>query len=274
MMRGFAFRANLWGRTDSLSANRAGSIAATTLFLQDLHIFLHDFNLSLFAPLADELLEQKGKNEMLKQLRRWFFTGLLVTVPTGLTIWLFWWAWTAVDTFAKTFLHGNFYERVPGAGAVTVLVALMLVGASATSWLGSRLVNLNEWLFLKVPAVGTVFKTIKDMSAMVLDEKSTIFREVVLFEYPRKGLWTLGFVAAPSANEIKEKTSSDDSIAIFVSTTPNPTSGVLVFVSRADCITLDMTAEDGLMLVMSGGLMTPEKAQALQHKIEQEGKSA
>ena len=274
MVRRFAFRANLWCRANSFSAHWAGSIASTTLFLQDLHIFLHDFNLSLFTHSTDELLEQKGKNEMLKQLRSWFFTGLLVTVPTGLTIWLFWWAWTAVDAFALTFLHGNFYKQVPGAGAVTVLAALMLVGASASSWLGSRLVKLNEWFFLKVPAVGTVFKTIKDLSGMVLDEKSTIFREVVLFEYPRKGLWTLGFVAAPSAKEIKEKTASDDSIAIFVSTTPNPTSGVLVFVSRADCITLDMSAEDGLMLVMSGGLMTPEKALALQHQHKLEEKSA
>ena len=215
------------------------------------------------------MVEQKG-DKMLKQLRSWFFTGLLVTVPTGVTLFLFWWAWTGVDAFALTFLHGNFYKQVPGAGAVTVLVALMLVGALASSWLGSRLVKLHEWLFLKVPAVGTVFKSVKDLSAMVFDEKSTIFREVVLFEYPRKGLWTLGFVAAPSAQEIKEKTASDDSIAIFISTTPNPTSGMLVFVSRAECITLDMSAEDGLMLVMSGGLMTPEKAKALQHQHELE----
>lgn len=195
---------------------------------------------------------------MFKQLRSWFLAGLLVTVPTILTLWLFWWAWTNVDRFALRFLHGNFYRAVPGAGAVTVLATILLVGALARSWVGSRIVGLHEWAILKLPVLGTVFKSLKDMSGMIFDEHSKNFREVVLFEYPRRGLWTLGFVAAPSAREIRERTESPDSIAVFVATSPNPTSGMIVFVDRTECRTLDMTAEEGFKLIMSGGLIAPE----------------
>ena len=90
----------------------------------------------------------------------------------------------------------------------------------------------------------------------------SVFREVCLLEYPRAGLWSLGFIAATSAEEIKRCTNSDDSVAVFVATSPNPTSGILVFVPRAEVIILDMTPEEGFKLVMSGGLVAPPVAQA------------
>lgn len=207
---------------------------------------------------------------MYARLRSWFWTGLLVTVPAAVTLWFFWWSWSQVDHFALRFLQGNFYKNVPGAGAVTVLAIVMLIGAMARSWLGSRVVALYEWILMKTPVVSTVFKSMRDMAGMIFDERSDIFREVVLFEYPRRGVWTIGFVAAPSAQEICQRTGDEDSIAVFVATSPNPTSGMLVFVARSACIELEMTAEEAFKLVMSGGLITPEVAAVVAHAKAEE----
>lgn len=191
-------------------------------------------------------------------VRAWFLTGLLVTVPTLATVWLFWWAWSSVDRVALRFVSGPVYRAVPGLGALTVLLAVVVVGALARSWVGSRVVALHEWLLLKVPFMGSVFKAFRDLSGLVLDDASGVFRTVVLFEYPRTGCWTLGFVAAPAVAEIRRVTGADDCLAVYVATAPNPTSGMVVFVPRSSCTELAMTPEDAFKLIMSGGVINPD----------------
>jgi uncharacterized membrane protein len=196
------------------------------------------------------------------RLRTYFFAGILITAPISLTIYLAWLFIRFVDERVFSVIPQEYnpetYLRfsIPGIGLLLALVFLTLIGALTAGILGRAINHLFEGILNRLPVIRSLYGAIKQIMETVLANKSSAFRECVLIEYPRKGIWTLGFITGTSKGEVQEKT-AEEVINVFVPTTPNPTSGFLLFVPAQDVIRLKMPIEDGLKLVVSGGIVTP-----------------
>lgn len=208
------------------------------------------------------LIRPAPKRGPLARLRTYFLTGVLVTAPIGITIWLIWLLVdfvdrTVVPLIPEAYNPSNILgHSIPGLGVVIVLIVVTLIGLVVTNFLGRLLVRFGESIVARVPVVRTIYGVLKQIFDAVLAQSSTAFREVVLIEYPRKGIWVVGFITGPTRGEIQRIT-PQDTVNVFVPTTPNPTSGFLLFLPRKDCYILDMTVEEGVKLVISGGIVTP-----------------
>jgi uncharacterized membrane protein len=196
------------------------------------------------------------------RLRAYFFAGILITAPVSLTIYLSWLFISFVDDWVFSLLPPDYNPEsylpffIPGVGLLLALVGLTVIGALTAGILGRAARRLIEAVLNRVPVIRSLYSAIKQIMETVLANKSSAFRECVLIEYPRKGIWTLGFITGKSKGEVQEKT-AEEVINVFVPTTPNPTSGFLLFVPAQDIIRLKMPIEDGLKLVVSGGIVTP-----------------
>ena len=211
------------------------------------------------------LIQPPRRRGLFARLRTYFFTGVVVTAPIGITLWLL---WLVVDLFDRAVvpLIPDAYNpsdvlgrNVPGVGIVIVLILVTLVGALFANVAGRFLVRFGESLVARVPVVRTIYGVLKQIFDAVLAQSANAFREVVLIEYPRRGIWVIGFVTSPTRGEVQRVT-EDEMVNVFLPTTPNPTSGFLLFVPRKDCIPLDMTVEEGVKLVISGGIVSPPDA--------------
>ncbi len=208
------------------------------------------------------LIQPPPRRGLIARLRTYFFTGVVVTAPIGITVWLL---WLVVDLFDRAVvpLIPDAYNpsdvlgaNVPGVGIVIVLILVTLIGALFTNVAGRFLVRFGERLVARVPVVRTVYGVLKQIFDAVLAQSANAFREVVLIEYPRRGIWVIGFVTSSTKGEVR-RVLDDEMVNLFLPTTPNPTSGFLLFVPRKDCIPLDMTVEEGVKLVISGGIVSP-----------------
>ena len=199
------------------------------------------------------------------RLRTYFFAGVLITAPISLTIYLAWLFIRFVDERVFSVIPQEYnpetYLRfsIPGIGLLLALIFLTLIGALTAGILGRAINHLFEGILNRLPVIRSLYGAIKQIMETVLANKSAAFRECVLIEYPRKGMWTLGFITGTTRGEVQAKTAAADQevINVFVPTTPNPTSGFLLFVPSQDIIRLKMPIEDGLKLVVSGGIVTP-----------------
>jgi uncharacterized membrane protein len=196
------------------------------------------------------------------RVRAYFLAGVLITAPVSLTIYLAWLFITFVDERVFSLLPPRYNPEtylpfsIPGIGLLLALVGLTLIGALTAGILGRALNQLLEGILNRLPVIRSLYSAIKQIMETVLANKSAAFRECVLIEYPRKGIWTLGFITGRTRGEVQERT-AEEVINVFVPTTPNPTSGFLLFVPERDIIRLKMPIEDGLKLVVSGGIVTP-----------------
>ncbi|HNB27596.1 MAG TPA: DUF502 domain-containing protein [Alphaproteobacteria bacterium] len=196
------------------------------------------------------------------RLRTYFFAGILITAPVSLTIYLAWLFISFVDERVFSLLPPEYNPEsympffIPGLGLLVVLVGLTLIGALTAGFLGRAARQLIDGILNRLPVIRSLYSAITQIMETVLANKSSAFRECVLIEYPRKGIWTLGFITGTSKGEVQEVT-SELLVNVFVPTTPNPTSGFLLFVPDQDIIRLKMPIEDGLKLVISGGIVTP-----------------
>ena len=196
------------------------------------------------------------------RLRTYFFAGVLITAPIGITVWLAWWVITQIDSHVLPLLPDRFNPEtylpfsVPGIGLAVVVVALVLIGWLTAGYIGRLVVRLQDYLLARMPVIRSVYGWIKQILETVLSQNSAAFRDVVLIEYPRRGLWVIGFITGTTEGEVQNLT-EDEVVNIFVPTTPNPTSGFLLFVPRTDLVILDMTIEEGIKMVVSGGIVTP-----------------
>lgn len=188
-------------------------------------------------------------------LRRYLIAGVIVIAPVGVTAWILWNAFAIVDRNVKAIM-GEAIADVPGVGFALLFAAIILVGIFATNIIGKRMISLGERIMTRIPLANRIYKAVQQLSTAFLGSNGSIFRKVVLVEYPRKGIYSLGFLTTEGAGEVQHKTSQQVE-CVFVPTTPNPTSGMLIFVPRDQLIHLDMTTEDGLKLVVSGGVVTP-----------------
>lgn len=196
------------------------------------------------------------------KLRAYFFAGALVTAPLVFTIYLAWLFIAFVDGQVLPLIPAIYNPEtylkfsLPGLGLLIVVVALILVGALTAGFVGRSLLRLSERLLARMPVVRSVYSATKQIVETVLSQHSNTFRQVAAIEYPRRGVWALAFVSGPTEGEIQNR-SPHDLINVFIPTTPNPTSGFLLFVPREDVHILNMSVEEGAKLVVSAGIVTP-----------------
>lgn len=198
------------------------------------------------------------------KLRAYLFTGILVTAPVAITFYMAYKFIVWVDRLVNQALPPQFrFDSVlpftiPGIGLVVLLVALTLVGMFAAGFMGKFFLSLGEWIVYKMPLVSSVYSVLKQVFETFFSNKAQAFSKVVMLEYPRKGIWILGFVSSNTKGEAREHF-DQEMVNIFIPTTPNPTSGFLIFVPKKDIIELDMKVEDGIKFVISGGLVEPKQ---------------
>jgi len=203
--------------------------------------------------------EKKGKLRWFRSvfvyLRRYLIAGIIVILPIAVTAWVLWSLFSFIDTIPRR-IPGQPFAGIPGIGVVLFLAVIILVGIFATNLIGKRMISFAERIMARIPLANKIYTAVQQISTAFLGQKRSIFNKVVLVEYPRKGIYSLGFVTSEAEGEVQSKT--DQRLAcIFIPTTPNPTSGLLIFVPYDELQYLDMTAEDGLKLVISGGVVTP-----------------
>jgi len=207
---------------------------------------------------------QLPKAGFFHRLRTYFLTGIVVAAPLAITFYLAWAFVTTVDDKITPLIPEKYNPEtylpfgVPGLGLIIVIVFLTLLGALAANLFGRTLIRLGERMLDRMPVIRSVYGTLKQIFETVVSQHSNSFKEVVLVEYPRKGLWAIAFVTSDTKGEIDEKTEGR-MVNVFLPTTPNPTSGFLLFVPREGLISLDMTVDDGIKYVISAGLVTPAR---------------
>jgi len=197
-----------------------------------------------------------------QRLRAYFLTGLVVTAPIAITIYLAWLFIDSIDRVITPLVPPRYSPEtylpfgIPGFGVIVVVVFITLLGALTANFLGRYLLGLGERLVSRMPIIRTVYGTLKQIFETVVSQSSASFKEVVLVEYPRTGLWAIAFVTADTSGEIS-RSFDDDMVNVFLPTTPNPTSGFLLFVPRRDLIHVNLSVEDGIKLVVSAGIINP-----------------
>ncbi len=222
---------------------------------------------------------KKSEGSFLGGLRASFFTGIIVATPIAVTAALVYGFITFVDSRVKPLLPDRYNPEtwlkeylgteadlaIPGLGLLVAVIFLILLGAFARNFLGRSLINLGERIVNRLPLVRSIYSALKQLVDTIAAQREQSFQEVALVEYPRKGLWAVGFVTASAKGHVAEHL-SESYVGVFIPTTPNPTSGFLLFAPRDDIHVLDMTVEEGAKLIISAGLVTPEVEAKLKTK--------
>ena len=226
---------------------------------------------------------------MLARLRTIFLTGMVVIAPVALTLWLIWSVIGWFDGFVLPFVPDAYrpeqilntifgYDlklNIRGVGVVVFLVFATLVGWLAKGLIGRSFIRYAENLVNRMPVVRSFYSGIKQIAETVFAQQERSFEKACMIEYPRKGIWAIGFISTTAKGEIAERNSSKGPmVSVFVPTTPNPTSGFLLFFPKADIVELDMSIEDAAKLVISAGLVyPPTKKTSSKQTIEKSRKS-
>ncbi len=225
--------------------------------------------------------EPPRKPGLFARLRSSFLTGLVVIAPVGLTIWLIWSLIGWVDSFVLPFVP-NAYQpdallraligtenynawlgedtqlHIRGVGVIIFLLFTILVGWLAKGFIGRSLIRWAEGLVDRMPIVRSVYNGVKQIAETVFAQSESSFEKACLIQYPRKGIWAIGFVSTTAKGEVAARAETAGALmSVFVPTTPNPTSGFLLFFPKEDVIELDMSVEDAAKLVISAGLVYP-----------------
>jgi uncharacterized membrane protein len=208
---------------------------------------------------------QKAKFRFLKFIRNRFLTGVIVALPIIATVW-------AIRTFIK-FIDTSVWTVLPkvinprtylgfdiwGLGLIVSILALILLGILTSNIVGTSILKASERLLARVPVVRSVYSFVKQIVVIVAQQRDQAFQEVCLIEYPRKGLWAIGFITTDLQGAPAEKL-EEGHVCVFVPTTPNPTSGFLLFAKRDEIKILNMTPEEGAKMIISGGMVSSNEA--------------
>ena len=194
---------------------------------------------------------------MIKRIRNYFFAGLAVLIPSVGSLYVFWLLFNFLDGFLSSLIAQIFGRPLPGLGFIVTIFFIFLVGYLTSNFLGRKILGFMDYVFFRVPLLRNVYSSFKQIVDSFMQQNKTAFKKVVMIEYPRKGLYVLGFLTGESRGEVQENTHSD-TLNVFVPTSPNPTSGMLVLVPSQEVIFLKMSVEEGLKLIISGGVFSPE----------------
>ena len=204
-------------------------------------------------------------------VKRNLLAGLAVVTPLFIPLWVFWIVVNFLDKLLVSFIPEAFHLhamlsrltgidisfQLPGLGLIVTLILLLVMGVMARNIIGRSLLYMGEGILNAIPGVRTVYRAVKQITETITTQNSNAFRRVVMVEYPRTGVWSVAFVSDDAKGQI-QATSDKKLLNIFIPTTPNPTSGFLLFVPEEDTIPLDMSVEEALKLVISAGLVTPD----------------
>lgn len=198
---------------------------------------------------------------MMKRLRRYLVAGLLVWVPLGITLLLVSFAVGLMDQTLALVPEEYKPEawlgfRVPGLGVLLTIAILLLTGMLAANFVGRRLMGAWESLLQRIPIVRSIYSAAKNFAEIVFSESGQSFKNVLLVEYPRTGIYSLAFQTATELGEVQGRT-GEEVICCFLPTTPNPTSGFIIIVPKKDVVVMDMTVEEALRMVISLGVVVP-----------------
>ena len=193
-------------------------------------------------------------------LRKWLLSGLLVIVPLFITLGVLKWI---IDTLDQTLwlLPGDWqtwlYEhKVRGLGVLFTLAILLVVGATASNFVGRRLLDWGDKVVRRVPVVRSIYSSVKQVSDTLFSESGNAFRTAVLIQWPRDGMWTIAFVTGTPGGDVVNHLPGDY-LGVYVPTTPNPTGGYFVMLRRSDCIELKMNVDEALKYIVSMGVVVP-----------------
>ncbi|RBI77303.1 hypothetical protein DQW77_02440 [Roseovarius sp. TE539] len=202
-------------------------------------------------------------------LRASFLTGLVVIAPVGLTIWLIWTLVGWVDGFVLPLVPYKFQPEkyiginLRGIGLIIFLIFTIIVGWIAKGLIGKSLISFAESLVDRMPVVRSIYSGVKQIAETVFAQSERSFEKACLIQYPRKDIWAIGFISTRAKGEVTNRAETGgELLSVFVPTTPNPTSGFLLFFPREDVIELDMSVEEAAKLVISAGLVYPDMIEA------------
>lgn len=214
----------------------------------------------------DEDHSRPHRTGIFARLRARFLTGLVVILPVALTVWLIWTMIGWVDSVVLPLIP---YDLTPshylginlrGVGVIVFLVFTILVGSVAKGLIGRTLIRFGEDLVNRMPVVRSIYSGVKQIAETVFAQTERSFETACLVQYPRKGIWAIGFISTMAKGEIADRAETGSTlVSVFLPTTPNPTSGFLLFLAKEDVIELDMTVEDAAKLIISAGLVYPSK---------------
>ena len=210
------------------------------------------------TPMLDEV---ESKFSLIRWIRNRFFTGVIIALPIVATVLGVSWIVQTVDDNVLQFLPKMWNPKtylgfdIPGLGLIISIVILFLLGVIASNFFGKSVIKFGEHMLARVPVVSPVYNALKQIVTTVAKQKDRAFRDVCLLEYPRPGLWAIGFVTADLSGA-PAKELPKGYVCVFVPTTPNPTSGFLLFTKEKDIKILDMTPEEGAKMIISGGMVT------------------
>ncbi len=226
----------------------------------------HAPNTSVMLDTENHRKSERRKSGVFARVRGNFLTGLVIVLPVALTIWLVWSFFGFVDDRVLPLVPDKYNPlsyidfNIRGVGVGIFLVFTTFVGAVTKGLFGRQLVRLGESIVDRVPIVRSIYNAVKQIVETITTSSDNNFEKVAMFEYPRAGIWAIGFISTQTGGEILEKTAADSLYSIFVPTTPNPTSGFLLFVPQKDVVVLDMDVESAAKLIISAGIVEPPTA--------------
>jgi len=225
---------------------------------------------------------ERRKSGFIARLRSNFLTGLVIVLPVGLTIWMIWSFMGFVDNRVLPLVPERFVDfinsrvlslipeqflpntdidfNIRGVGVAIFLIFTTFMGAVTKGLFGRQLIRIGESIVDRVPVVRSIYNGVKQIVETITSSSDNNFDKVCMFEYPRKGIWAIGFISTETGSEILDKAPVDAMYSVFVPTTPNPTSGFLLFLPQTDVIILDMDVETAAKLIISAGIVEPPTA--------------
>lgn len=219
--------------------------------------------------LMDDVMDPKvQKTSPVAWLRGRFLAGVVIAAPIAITVYLVagfigWIDGRVEQIIPPAWNPGTYFPEsfaplgIPGLGLVVAVVLLTLLGAIGANLIGRSLIATGDRLLTSLPVIKNIYSLFKQLFETIASTKEPSFRDMILVEYPKKGTWCIGFVTAPIKGEVAAKL-GDGMMAVFVPTTPNPTSGFYMFVPKAEVIDLDMSVEEGAKMIVSVGMVVPE----------------
>ncbi len=219
---------------------------------------------------------------MKSRMKNWFYTGLIAVLPVVLTIYFVSWVAKLIITFiGNSFVVKYITDYLLKMESITtrqeaeiyikltvyilaivgVFIGVTIVGMTLKLVIGRKIANSLEKLFTKIPIIKSVYTTLSQITGLVSSDKSKSYQKVVLLEYPRRGIYSLGFLTSDGNSYFEDITGRSKLLNVFIPTSPNPTSGMFVMVQESEARVLDMKVEEAVKLIISGGAVLPETAE-------------
>jgi len=202
-----------------------------------------------------------------KIIKGYFITGLLVTLPISITVYIIWFLIKAMDSVFK-FIPAKYLPEayiditIPGMGLVSMVILVLIVGLFTRNFIGRKIFGYWENAVERIPLVRIIYIGVKQLLEALFSSNNESFKKAALVEYPRRGIYVIGFITGESKGEVQDKT-SHNMINVFIPTTPNPTSGFYILVPENDLTILDMSVEEAFKLIISGGIISPNSSKGL-----------